>query len=121
MMTEIKYGAVLMAAAAKQDIKMAHDDAFTVLKYMGLEDQHLMASNGLRLLTLRRYTGGGKFTDTLAGILDVVLAAVKVCENLLSYTLTGEKDDDTIPAMIEFRNDHNKLRRIAARIELAAT
>lgn len=119
MMTEIKYGAVLMAAAHKQGVTISHEDTLAVLDYMGLEDQHLMASSDLSVLALRRYTSGRKFTDKLASILDVVWAAVEVCENLLDYTLKNKDDEDSFPAMLEFNDDQRKLRRIATRIELA--
>lgn len=119
MMTEIKYGAVLMAAALRHGIRLDHDDASMVLKYMGIEDQHLMVSNDLSLTTLRRYTGNGKFNDTLCSIVDVAWAAVEVCENLLGYTLKNKGDEDSFPAMLEFDADQKKLRRIATRIELA--
>ena len=119
MMTEIMHGAVLMAAAQKQGVTIANDDALTILSYMGLEDQHLMVSDDLSFMVLRRYTSGRKFTNKLASVLDVVLAAIEVCEKLLDYTLKAEQDEDSIPAMLEFNSDQRKLHRVATCIELA--
>lgn len=113
MMTEIKCGAVLMAAAHKQGVEMNHDDATVVLSYMGIMDKYLLCSPDLSGLTLRHYTGGGKFPDTPCNILGAVRYAVEVCKSLLDYTLETKERGYTQDARY-YRKEMKTLKRLAA-------
>lgn len=113
MMNEIKCGAVLMAAAHKQGVEMNHDDATVVLSYMGIMDKYLLCSSDLSGMTLRHYTGGGKFTDTPCNILGAVRYAVEVCKSLLDYTLETKERGYTQDVRY-YRKEMKTLKRLAA-------
>lgn len=110
MMTEIKYGAVLMAAAHKQGVELEHDDALTVLKYMGIDDQCLVADRSLKVMALRRHIGGRKFTDTLCNILGAVKAAAAECVSLMEYTLKTE--NGRVASVRDYQSDLLTLNRL---------
>lgn len=112
MMTEIKYGAVLVAAAHKQGVEMNHDDATVVLSYMGIMDKYLMCAGDLSGMILRHYTGGGKFTDTPCSILGAVQYAVEVCKSLLDYTLETKERGYAQDARY-YRKEMKTLNRLA--------
>ncbi|WP_304965536.1 hypothetical protein [uncultured Oscillibacter sp.] len=111
-MTEIKYGAVLVAAAHKQGVEMNHDDATVVLSYFGLEDHYLMCSNDLSSLTLRHHLGGDEFDDKPCNILDAVKYVAGVCKGILDYTLEAKEKGYTKEAKF-FRGELRTLKRLA--------
>jgi hypothetical protein len=113
MMAEIKYGAVLMAAASKQGLKMSHDDATVVLSYLGIEDHYLMCSDDLSNLTLRHHLGGDEFDDKPCSILDVLKYVAGVCNGILDYTLEAKERGYTKEAKF-FRGELRTLKRLAA-------
>lgn len=107
MMTPVRFDAVLIASARKNEgISIATGDAKTVLKYMNVDDRHLLCDGNtleLRVQDVRK--GWKKSTVKAVRFADVVELAIEVCGSVIRYTMHTTGEEERILALQEFNRD----------------
>ena len=107
MMTSVRFDAVLMASARKNEgINLAANDAKVVMKYMGLDDRHLLCDSDTLELSVQDVRKGWKrATVSKVHFADVVDLAIGICNSLIRYTLRTQGEEERILALQEFNRD----------------